>query len=575
MVIVGLLFSTLENTARLLFVYQEMRKRGVDVFTMQFDPFANITLMGFCITLRKRNWPLAAVMFTSLLAPLLTIVTSSLYTPVEAPLIQNTTLVIQDWFDIRNTGKTWWDSTNRGMGLHMGISDLVLFANTSYPQWTYSEAVFPHLTFADNNLPPSPKEQRQELHARIPGVRANMNCTLSHMHHNGHFKTTRKDPLLGNKTELIIPVAMPPRCHPSGLLTPSDGDDDPATLDFIFDPPTGITSFFFADQVHDFIDPLYGMTLTTSPGKADANSSCSDNRLHLWFAVGHQTGNTTDDLALLHCAPYIEALAYTATFATRNFDINTTAAPVPDESTARPLLLDHNNMTTAPLSFAVTTPLVGAESALRAKNVAVPPGISAFFAALIYGAEGTPIADLTGADNVPRLIDRMQHLYRQLVAQVLHVHYRAELPPVVVASSQEAAAGGKNGFALPDVGAHEVHASMTDPRGRRRLVQSGVATRLLEVLLLCMAVAAAVGCWMGGSARVLPADPGSLAVRLAALVGSEGLVGRMQDGRMGWQGDEVWRTFQGERFALGWWNVGGDGRGRRRFGIDVGVPITP
>ncbi|OJD36761.1 uncharacterized protein BKCO1_9000191 [Diplodia corticola] len=442
MVIVGLLFGALHSTARLLAVFQEMRKRGVGVSAMEFDPFANITLLGFCITLRKGNWPLSAAMLTSLLAPLLTIVTSSLYTPVEVPSTQNMTLTIQDWFDIRNMGKTWWDSTNRGMGLHMSISDLVFFANTSFPQWTYSEAVFPHLTLTEkNNGIPFPAEQRQELHSRIPGIRANMNCTLSHMHRNGHFKTASTSrSLFHGDGALIIPVAIPSGCNRSLLFTPLDGKDDAAAVNFVFDPPADGTSFFFADQVDQLVDlPL-----------SDAVNACGDNRPHLWFAVGHQTANTTDDLALLHCAPYIEALAYTAIFATQNFEINTTAPPIPDESTARPLLLDHNNITTAPFSYAVTLPLVGAGSALRAKNITVPPGISPFFAALVYGAEGTPIEDLVGEDNVPRLIDRMQHLYRQLVAQVLHAEAGAKWCGDAVAGGVAPTYGGGRGGELLD-----------------------------------------------------------------------------------------------------------------------------
>jgi hypothetical protein len=102
-------------------------------------------------------------------------------------------------------------------------------------------------------------------------------------------------------------------------------------------------------------------------------------------------------------------------------------------------------------------------------------------------------------------------------------------------------------------------------RGRGRLVQSAVATRVLEGLLVCLAVCAGVSFWvLRGTEGILPVDPGSVAGRMGLLVGS-GLVERLR--REGGWGEGL----EGERFGLGWWEREGEGEEeeRWRYGIDI------
>lgn len=100
-----------------------------------------------------------------------------------------------------------------------------------------------------------------------------------------------------------------------------------------------------------------------------------------------------------------------------------------------------------------------------------------------------------------------------------------------------------------------------------RLLQDGTSTRVLEGLLVTMAVCAVMAYWMLGTGvrELVMMQPGSIAAAAALIAGSEMV---RESPVVGGRG-EFKEGFEGYLFSLGWWDKGVGG-GETRYGVDIG-----
>lgn len=220
-------------------------------------------------------------------------------------------------------------------------------------------------------------------------------------------------------------------------------------------------------------------------------------------------------------------------FVARHFEVRVDKwnPPQPDESTARFLSNDSASSNPSIMPFNV----VGYEDS--------------FFQAVVWGFEGTPIEELVGEENVPRVLEKAERTYRQVVAQNLNEYFR--IPASATAAG--------NSFNATVIDSSEL-----------RLVQNAVSTRLLEGILLFMAICAGVSFFLERSTRILPKNPASIASAMSLFADSDLLQTisqelSMPDGEKRLQ-DGVLKE---SHFRLGWWDVG---TARERFRIDIERP---
>ncbi|KAL0263025.1 hypothetical protein SLS55_002000 [Diplodia seriata] len=401
------------------------------------------------------------------------------------------------------------------------VFHLVEFANMSYPTWTHDQYAF--ATIKEEGLQGhNGNNTALGLNARIPALRGNLNCSLA----NYYTRQNLSEHSPGGRIITVQP--------PSGCRTPRENltEGRLVWLSFVDEPEADYEVRYLQD-----VYPGKSFNYSSTEGRTTPGTVCGDNRQHFWYIAGSSTNGDWDDITLIHCVPYIEALLVNVSFFLPEFQIDTSAPIIPDEASA------------TPFSNESSAGYIGSD-------------FEHFSQALENGTHGTPFSELTGIANAAKFIERVDSLYRVWTAQSLHFYFRhpAALPLPANTTNDPAAAH----FATDPF-----RAVLTD-RTRLRLVQSEVSTRILQGVLLALALCVALAFVLEPRTRLLPRDPGSVAAKMSLF--ADGRVWRSVP-----EGAETWGDGEMESrgllrdvlFRMGWW--GGEmeeGGGRRWFGVD-------
>lgn len=562
--ITALAFGMLDSSARLLHPYRELQKGNAGISTLLFDPLGTPTMIAIFQSLTKRKMALFTILLTSMLGPLLTIAASGLFTAQAIALTKTIPVRLDDWYDLSldYTSGDW--HTQNSPTRVLTISDLISFANISYPQWTYDDLAFPTMHVDNSSIGTS---SSTPLTGRLPAVRVKTNCSLNDFSFDANQVSDPRYRLVYYPTPSL---PCTPRSRNGTIQTP--------TITFARSYIAEQSDGLFASEFQGSMLIPYDMDQGWDP--TINGDFCRDGWRHLWFFVGRLTAaNTTTDLALVHCMPYIEALHATVHL-TPNYAFSS-PPPSPIDNTARTLPYNASTLYRADgQNLFMPAPISAVLPADAFPPAANSSTIDPFFQAAIWARDGVPLSELVGpaarAEGYSTLLATIESVYARMVAQQLRFSFRA---------ANATAVGGDEAELLADL-----TVTLTDQAARLRLVQSAVSTRLLEGLLLAMALCAAVSRVLTTYDRrwrrvVLPKDPGSVAAKMGLLAGSE-LVERLRDevvvrsGAGDGGGDAVREAeraavagLEGHLFSLGWWDCRKEGgvEGGRKFRIDVGV----
>lgn len=546
MALIGLTFAAADATARLLHPFQLLRRGDAAFKEMLYDPASQLTLAAIVHAVRKRHIALLASMLTALMAPFLTIVTSGLYTPTPVPWRHDIALDVTGWFHIGD-GKV----RDVSLGGDYDFLSLVEYTNLTYPQWTHGAYAFSTFDPAAIHGTNGNDTALTLAATRLPATRANMNCTLTHYFPHLNDSARTQD----------ILVDPPAGCHPPPLTSSSSSssasssDTDRQLRFSLASPPSTI------DADGNFVNDLteYGMLYSSGIASEDLIPAavCGDGRSHFWYLSGHRRANGThDNLALLHCNPYIEALVVAANFSLPGVEVvvgdgedGDEEAVVPDEDSAV-FLSAAPNATARPWN-----------------------DVAQFLSLLVNGTGGMPLREFVGREKVGAFRGRVEELYGIYIAQVLHTYYRRSTVDGVAGDDVAGGDGAAARFAVDPINGTVVDGA------RLRLVQNAVSTRILEGLLAAMLVCGAVACVLEGKTRILPKDPGSIAAKMSLFADGEvwrdrEVLEELREEERGKRRRE--ELFKGWAFRMGWWGEGEEGAGggnaeagKRRFGVDA------
>lgn len=523
LVLLGLLFSVVDSTARTIHPFQLLRKGRATIDDMFHDPARQVSLISVVEAARKRHFVLLWATLPGLLSPILTIISSGLYTVAPVPWTYDAELELKDWFQPENRTVYSNNTVEGDTGEAWDIFTLIQFSNMPYPQWTHGE--FALASFGADNLH-SHEGNNTSLYvtARVPATRVNLNCSLVGYYTNDTYPITLR-PGLGPQGIPIDPRPLGCHTHPEQNRTAGQRDLylSGRMVNGVHGTENTSRDYYLALLVDDYDNnPL---TEPTSPTLV-----CGDERQHYFFGVGYRS----EALSVLHCMPYVEALWVTATFVLPELSIATDIPLTPDRDSS--IFLSHSASMTAFQNRNWVDILV----------------------AVVNGSSG--IGQVTGSFSGPdsnytsRLISAVESTLAEYFAQYLHLNYRQPVENNINNSS--ASSLGQN-LLTPD--GRPATGTVTD-RTRLRLIQNPVSTRILQGLLGVMGVCLTASTVLGRGARVIPRDPGSVASKMAYFTGGE-VWRRVPVGADRWTDEQIKKHglgMSGETLLLGWW--GGDDR---------------
>lgn len=469
--------------------------------TINTDVFPDLELLDMSIPwaiyqeARLRSLGVLATTMTLLIASFFTIFSSSLFQASSLPQTSFVGLDMQDFI------------TNRSDHVSQSLftSALILYGNLSYPKFTCEDLVFPQMLpvplVSGNSMSNS---SSLSIRTQIPALRARLRCRM--------FDPSR----------IHIEWAA------SDILGPA--------IDITFDSDT-----------HDspcvsYSVPVDARLNTSYFGLADNawQYGCGDY-IYTWGRLDYSVDPPVTHIAATSCNATVEAVDVAVEFAGADLRIDSQRPPSPIEATAR-----HPAVFLSLSDLYHYIPRINWPSASSVDGFFYMLTTSRF--AIALETLGDPARD---EDVVAAL--RFQHGI--LAAQALHA---SRAPPAnisavdAVLTDSEAMVTATGPDADPEP-KYTYRATVTDPVGRRRVIQDAASTRVLEALLLAAAVLLLVGWATLPRTNVLPdRSPTTIASAVALLAGGNILEHLPEDAE--WRGKEGVRAAlgKGTRLWLGW-----------------------
>lgn len=171
LVLLGLLFSMVDSTARISHPFQLLRNGRASMNDLLHDPTRQVSLMAVLHAGWKGQFVLLWVTLPGLLSPVLTIISSGLYTVAPVPWTYDAELELKDWFLPEDRSVNDIDSlADSDSAETSDIFTLTQLSNMPYPQWTQWEYALASFG-ADNLHSHDGNDTSLYITARIPAAR--------------------------------------------------------------------------------------------------------------------------------------------------------------------------------------------------------------------------------------------------------------------------------------------------------------------------------------------------------------------------------------------------------------------
>ncbi|KAJ4989773.1 hypothetical protein SVAN01_04803 [Stagonosporopsis vannaccii] len=462
-----------------------------------------------------RHVIVASMALAMLLTPLLTIAVSGLYTAQATSTQIPVTLSVRDQMNSSFITRDISVMDDQGLPTSANNIGLLLSQNFTFPRWTYDELAFPEATL---EIPPTVNIStlpRGNITVMLPGLRSDLNCSVA-----AAVPTNFTD-ILGDRFRKANVTGWEPfnkyGTIYSDLSWPNPGEN-----------PFG---FFQSCGNEDYRDK--GSTFCGALGTSEVN----------WNAFT--------------CSSILNQLDVELTI-----DVSTLTiiAAAPDESTVR----FFSNQTVAPgdLSDWPSSMIPALFGSANFRD-AVAGYYDPAFQAVVWGLgthdslDNFPMKEYMSNDGFEKVAKQLKHVHRTLTAQsanMIRIPLNTSSPLAPPAS---------------------VNATLINPN-IYRLHQSAISTRILDGLLIAIALCIALSFFLMDTREVLPKNPASIAAG-ASLVAADARMLQsdiLPEGAQ-WYSDaelEEKKVWDGLFFRLGWWDSEGpseQGGQGKNFKVDT------
>lgn len=440
-----------------------------------------------------------------LLAPILTIAVSGLYTASPTSEDVPMTLSVQDQFNSSFRPRDLWFEGGAVAKAASNDIGLLLTQNFTFPLWTFDEIALPKIV---SNLPKMIQPNSSALSGSnitvtLPGIRSSLNCSVASS----------------------VPINF------------TD------TLDRFRGPIENVTAFEMLG-VYDWHGTVPGSFLPwPRPGLQPFGlfTACGyPYSKDMFNTFCGAFGTSEMNWNAFTCSSHIDELDVEVDLDAASLSV---LAGRPNESTSR---FFSNETLCSGNSVAFPSDMI--PSLFGGADFQGQKAIAGFydpaFQAVVYGLgtrdhlENFPMSEFMNDEGVTKIFDQLQHVHRIVVAQSANL---IRVPLNTTSSHAPLAT---------------VNATLTNSH-TYRLQQSVVSTRVLDGLLVAIALCIALSFLMD-TRKVLPKNPASIAAATSLIAGESQMLSKeiLPEGAQWFSDAELKekRVWDGSFFRLGWWD---------------------
>jgi hypothetical protein len=535
MTLVKLLGQTMAFSVELLDSYLLLRLGNSPGNRTLFRDYLSGNSLTRCYhSVRSKRFAVFSISLVTLLSPFLTIVVSGLFDTQSIPRFRDTKLDVADRVDSSMVAVGYNNmGTNQYDQLHIDAANLLVQKTVPYPAGCFENFVLPNLVIPSNlsSLESiSNPFNTSSISVRMKGLQMRTDCEIMDQ---SEFVILSVSPAYGNYTHPVLAGCscvnvVDTSCHPSHILSLGFGI-----------PDVEYATKFYAMRDNSF-DPWTTAWLNPSNWSGPALPVLSSQPCpNITIVYGTRGPAPELSLNMTGIACYVKAAEVNVNVSyTVPQRIMTNVSVI----SSSPDVLDN--------SFWYANP----KEAYTSINDFIASRASEPYDNLAMAAlNGTDIdsSELFTPSNAPVLADRVSHIYTTFLTQFYSQILR--------------------NATFEDDQSREVPAVLVD-ENRQRLVQNRLSTSILEGLLAVIWLCTVAAILLSRTKNLLPENPCSIAAQ-ARLFADSQLLSLIPGDIANLTNKQLAREtpFVDHMFSLGWWEV--DGKGTRRFGIDVGKAL--
>lgn len=525
MLLVATLFNMLDFTVSTFAPFSALRignspaKRSV--FSCLLSELPPIALYRAAI---EHHWGALCSNLAGFTGSVLTIIVSGLLVVEKINMATNISVQQLDSFTIDAYNATSSNTTT--------TLTLIEQFNLSFPIFTYEDLAFPRIKLS-HDIPVLEQAANEgsdlSLSVDLPALRPSLDCRTLLEDEITLIFNQSNDEHVDRGPEIVLQAAinLPDGCGGATVNYdfpfPVFDGEKPVT-----DAPNSDNGWSFAGAIGDLSDVRID------------SSECPS--LVFFFGSFKMNVISYENVTVMSCSQHMQDVHAFTTFNMSNLNIDPSRPPVVNESTIK--LLPNNTSGHTSLWYPVARKFEDNIASFSGSNAYGQ--LDHFFQTLTLGSDGVPPTELVGPANAPTLLNRVTHLYRKYMVQVINADMRtAPLYPNPT-----------------------YNATVAQPTAR--LKQNKGSKITLQILLSVMLACSALAYYLTPHPRhTLPHNPHTLAGSMSLLAGSEMCSRAVVPEGAEWMSDKELKkagVFEGYLFSLGWWA----GDGRRRFGVDMG-----
>ncbi|KIV81445.1 hypothetical protein PV11_03634 [Exophiala sideris] len=579
MVVIALIYGSLDDSTNILSPYVALTKglppakrrlgsRSTKVSAgYPAHVHGKISLAAFIIAVQSGYFASCFTIVTAFLAPFLTILSSGLYVIEPEVKVGAVEVYALDTFNA-----SWSGSYSSDSGANADANQ-ILNNGADYPQWTYQDIALPALS-SDMDLSRSGVgTESGNLSILMPALRGRLDC---HVTRPGDVQYELTD-----SSELNTTIQILDTCGGGSgviksfsILTELSASPDGSTSSTNSSVPN--QRYIAAiENLHVSNGVWNDQSQYVSHTPPDNPDGCPSL---LFYAANISMGTTLDtisaDLTALSCRQILQQVPVNASLTYPAFAIDKSRPPTTNERDVSDL--DNGTTGVTGRTYQIANWLSEFQNKLLpTSNGTAEYEINNFYNSVAF-AEGFPIENLFGQQNVESFITAVEYGYSTYMAQAISSNMRTTIPT----SANGSGSAQPNDIAFTATLQTPLRANLTQPAADHyRLKQDNASKIALQAILGTMVVCALAAWICTGNTKVLPHNPCSIAGVASLFAGSD----RLWSGHS-WEEEEL----RSGGLRMGWHNsrptqvanIGDDGDGAKEgqpkseerdrwFGIDT------